>query len=492
MQTKQRANPEMRPRVNDDTMLRSAAPAQPIHRRTFLRQLLRTAAVSGVTGPLPQLFAARSETLKAGEGRVDISPPTGITMGGFHYSPAKPRLITGIRQAPMARALVLQAGRRRTAIISFDMLNVSRDLARAVQKGVAKRTGLPAKHVRVCATHSHSMPSIAFNRHWGDQHPAYIAQIENQLVRAVRLAVEDLAPAELSVGRAGTIGANFNRTTKDWKTDQEFTPASTDAERWLDTTVHVLLFERAAPKKSLLWYNFSAHPVCHNDSLAGPDWPGLVEDLAREQGLPAPSFLQGHIGDVNPGHGEPWLGKADATAQSVIQAIREALNKARRVVVPELRVEQQDFPLPLDLDLFQKQIAVYRNDPSKCKDGEWVDAAFSRDWYETFASKYDPRKTHTPSSLAALRLGDVGLLFHGAELYSVYGLTIRRDSPLPETLVVGYADGYVGYLPDPHAYAAKEYAAVVVPKILNFPPFQPTAGRDLAAGALKLLRKVAV
>ena len=31
--------------------------------------------------------------------------------------------------------------------------------------------------------------------------------------------------------------------------------------------------------------------------------------------------------------------------------------------------------------------AVYRNDPSKCKHGEWVDAAFSRDWYETFASK---------------------------------------------------------------------------------------------------------
>ena len=146
--------------------------------------------------------------------------------------------------------------------------------------------------------------------------------------------------------------------------------------------------------------------------------------------------------------------------------------------------------LPLDLDLFQKQIAVYRNDPSKCKDGEWVDAAFRRDWYETFASKYDLRKTHTPSSLAALKLGDVGLLSHGAELYSVYGLTIRRDSPLPQTLVIGYADGYVGYVPDPHAYEAKEYAAVAVPKMLNFPPFQPTAGRDLASAALKLLKKV--
>jgi len=41
------------------------------------------------------------------------------------------------------------------------------------------------------------------------------------------------------------------------------------------------------------------------------------------------------------------------------------------------------------------------------------------------------------------------MLFHPAELYSYYGLAIRRDSPLHDTLVVGCTDGSIGYLTRP-------------------------------------------
>jgi hypothetical protein len=58
------------------------------------------------------------------------------------------------------------------------------------------------------------------------------------------------------------------------------------------------------------------------------------------------------------------------------------------------------------------------------------------------------------------------------------------------TLVVGYADDVAGYVTDPKAYEAGEYAAVVVPRILNLPPFEPTAGRQLSAAAGKLLAKL--
>ena len=48
-----------------------------------------------------------------------------------------------------------------------------------------------------------------------------------------------------------------------------------------------------------------------------------------------------------------------------------------------------------------------------------------------------------------MRIGNIGLAFHPAELYSYYGLAIRRDSPFADTIVVGYADGIIGYLADP-------------------------------------------
>ena len=80
------------------------------------------------------------------------------------------------------------------------------------------------------------------------------------------------------------------------------------------------------------------------------------------------------------------------------------------------------------------------------------------------------------------------MLFHPAELYSCYGLAIRRDSPVADTLVVGYTDGIIGYLPDPKAYKAGEYAAIVVPKILDYPPFTPTAARQFTAAAMAMLK----
>ena len=48
-------------------------------------------------------------------------------------------------------------------------------------------------------------------------------------------------------------------------------------------------------------------------------------------------------------------------------------------------------------------------------------------------------------------------------------------------------DGLVGYLADPEAYRAREYATVTVPKILDLPPFTPNAAREFTAAVGRLL-----
>ncbi|MEX0642024.1 MAG: neutral/alkaline non-lysosomal ceramidase N-terminal domain-containing protein, partial [Pirellulales bacterium] len=422
--------------------------------------------------------------LLAGEGVVDVSPPKGITLGGFHYSPGRPRLVTAIRQKPEARALVIRRKDTSAAIVSLDMLNVSFDMVRNVQAAVEKEVKIPAAHVRLCATHTHSMPSIAFNRQWGDNHPEYEAKVVSEIVQAVSAAQRDLSGAALYCGTSRVEGGNVNRTARMWKTERGFGEHSTDAERWLDTVAQVLHFERGGGKKSLLWYNFSAHPTSFNDGQAGPDWPGLVQRILREREMIAPAYLQGHIGDVAP-TGE------EQTAIAVADAIGRAVESSKRVEVDAIRVATQNFRLPYNLELFKSQIEQYRRDPAGCARGEWVDAAFAKDWFDTFASKYDMSKTELPITLAVMRIGSVGLAFHPAELYSVYGLIVQRDSPLKPTMVIGYADGYVGYVTDPAAYAGKEYAAVVVPKILNHPPFSATAGRKMTSAMIELLKQVA-
>ena len=123
-----------------------------------------------------------------------------------------------------------------------------------------------------------------------------------------------------------------------------------------------------------------------------------------------------------------------------------------------------------------------------CNRGRWVNADFAEAWFLD-ASKYDTSKTQLPTALTAMRLGPVGWVFHPSELYSFYGLVIRRDSPLPDTVVVSMADGAIGYLPDERAFAAGEYSALTVPKILGLPPYKPTAAAELTRGAVELLQK---
>ncbi len=430
-----------------------------------------------------------SARLEVGEGVVDITPPLGIEMAGFHRPPGKERRITGIRQKAEARAIVMRHGRTEAVLVSVDVTGVSREMTRRVQRRIAEKQGIAAENICICATHTHSMPTCSFFLQWGAVSPKYVALVERRIVEAVAIAKADMAGAELQLGRSRAVGGNFNRTTKIFKTDEHFGKDSTDAQRWLDTMVHVLRFERDGTKPDLLWYHFSSHPVCYRDDKAGPDWPGLVATLVREKYKISPSFLQGHCGDVDPGDGKIRIGKAEFTAAAVFAAIRRAMDQMTPIEIDALHVKASEFDMPLDVELFKQWLGEYRKNPANCKGGHWVDARFAKAWYED-SVKQDIKRAHLPIALRAMRIGSVGLVFHPTELYSYYGLEIRRDSPLPDTLVVGYADDFVGYAPDPNAYKAGEYAAIVVPKILELPPYLPTAARSMSSGAVELLERI--
>lgn len=458
------------------------------HRREFLGTALSLSAAGLGIWPAIGRAGVAKPVLMAGEGVSDITPPVGIEMGGFHRPLGKERRIKEIRQPAAVRALVLAMGDTQVAFCSMDIAAIGPAMADRIRMAVAARTGIPAENVRLCATHTHSMPAFCYMRQWGAVPVDFMKHVEKQTVEAVVAAKADLAPAEVSIGKTRVAGGNHNRTVKTCPTDAEFGKESTDAQRWVDTTLQAMVLQRPVGKRSLLWYHFSAHAVCYADEASGPDWPGTVAAIVREKtGLQA-SFLQGHTGDVNPGDGSDWRGEIKQTTAAIAPALLRAVSDVKPVQVDSLRAGHQPFQVPFDMKLFESWREAYRRDPSQCAKGPWVDAGFAADWYEA-NSKRAPEKTHLPIVLNAVQLGPIGLVFHPAELYTYYGLAIRRDSPLPHTLVVGYTDDFVGYLPDPTAYQKNEYAALTVPKICDYPPFTPTAAAQMSAAALGLLKK---
>ncbi|MBX3179238.1 MAG: neutral/alkaline non-lysosomal ceramidase N-terminal domain-containing protein [Candidatus Hydrogenedentes bacterium] len=469
---------------------------QAFGRRSFLRRAVCAGSLLGASaGPQVLSFAQGDKTFRAGEAHVDATPPLEIELAGFHYPVGgTPRHITGIRQPAAVRALVLEQNLTQVALVSLDIAAVSEEMSRSVGKAVAEKTGIPASNVRLCATHTHSMPTFAYWRQWGLIPEEYRAAVEAKIVEAVVKAQADCAEAALFVGGSPAEGGNFNRTSKTWKNEAEFGPGSSDADRWLDRLVQVLYLERAGGKPGILWYHFASHPVCYNDGQAGPDWPGLVTDrITAEYGM-VPSFLQGHAGDVNPGDGVKWIGEAEPSANAVVAAIDRAMSRLERIPVDGIGAVEKPMALPLDLERYRQWLSAYAENPAACASGVWVDAGFAKEWYEASVQKnWTEPVLRAPAS--AIRLGSVGLAFHPSELFSYYGLAIRRQSPFDHTLVTGYADGSIGYVTDPAAYNEGDggiYAAVTVPKIIDIPPFTPEAGRELAAAMIALLRSATV
>ena len=395
----------------------------------------------------------------------------------------------GVRQPTAARAIVLRAARTTVALISVDLLGVSKDMAKRVGVRVAGKTGIKPSDVRITATHSHGTPTGHPLLLWGGRPREYLAMVETSIVKAVESALQDLASAEIYVGKSLAPGANFNRTRKEWKNEKDFTGDSSDAERWLDREVHVLRFERMAPKKNILWYHFSAHPVCYTDQKSGPDWPGVVQTIIEREEKVTPSLLQGHIGDVNPGNGEPWLGNPDDTGKLIATAIQRAMASSKKVRVEKLETRTRDIGIPLDMESHKKQLEQFRTKPETCIKDEWVNKPFAEAWYK-LASKWEYKEPSLATEVSAIALGEVVLFFHAAELFSYYGLRIRHESPFKHSILVGYTNEFIGYLADPDAYEKREYAAAVVPKIVGFPPFTPGTSQDFTRQSIEFLKSV--
>jgi neutral ceramidase len=462
-------------------------------RRSFIT---RTAGAAAAAFVGPTILSARAASpFRVGEAVVDTTPPKQIELAGFHYKAGEePRYITGIRQETAVRALVLQKDETQVALLSLDIAGVSEAMTRRVQKAVATKTGIPAANVRLCATHTHSMPTFAFWRQWGTTPEAYMKSVEEKCLEAVIRAQSDCAEGVAHIGTKRAAGGNFNRTSKTWKTDVDYRAGATDDERWLDTLLQVLYFERGTGKHDILWYNFASHPVCYNDGDAGPDWPGLVTQRVRESMKLTPSYLQGHAGDVNPGNGEKWIGEAEQSANATFDALKGAMDTLQKIDVDVLGAKASTFQMSLDLENYRNWLATYKADPAACASGNWVDAGFAKEWYEANVDREWAAPKY-PSPISAVQLGNVGLAFQPSELFSFYGIEARHNSPFDHTIITGYTDNFIGYVADPNSYNkgdGGQYAAMTVPMILDIPPYTKNAGRELSQGLSALLKSVAV
>ncbi len=221
--------------------------------------------------------------LQAGFAQTAITPPIGVELTGFCFGKSE-----GIQDDLFAQALVLDNSQTRLVIITADLLSFSRDLAETLRNEIADDLNTTRDAVLLSASHTHSGPTIAPMRTWGQPDETYVACLHKQLRALAGAAARDLEPATIGYGHGEVDSIGENRRNH---------------PEVRDTAVPVIRIDSGERIKAVL-YNVGCHPVilhCYQNLLS-PDYPGFARRTIRrilgdDVGV---MFTLGAAGDINP------------------------------------------------------------------------------------------------------------------------------------------------------------------------------------------------
>jgi len=98
------------------------------------------------------------QKIKAGASNVDITPRQSHFLFGY---PFVERMSTGVHDVLLSSALYITNGRMQVLFISNDVIYIAKDSVLRIRKEVSVKTGIPASHILIAATHTHSAPVTA-------------------------------------------------------------------------------------------------------------------------------------------------------------------------------------------------------------------------------------------------------------------------------------------------------------------------------------------
>jgi hypothetical protein len=393
------------------------------------------------TSPARITRSFRSEgPLRAGAAREPLDPPYSVPMAG--YFGANHFLLREQRDPLSVRAVVIEGGGRRVALVALDLLLVPPGLRRQIEASPeVQSAGLEG--FTVFASHVHTSLG-AFAEPWaaqmfgvGDFDPLILRYIARQSARAIARAAERLAAVEPGFGSArpaeGEPTLSFNRKIIGLPTD----PTVRALGLWPVGAAAAGAGASAMPVVRLV--NFAGHPTMIPATLrsASADYPGvLCRALEAEgDGSAISLFLNGPCGDIAGGMYEDerafWERRMPLEGERIARLAREALDGAPR----------RDAPVAFAWS--EGEILLPPRHP-------WRVPLVGRQIAEQYPDRVTAR---------ALRIGDLAMVFVPGELGSDVGGRIRDDllktSGAPAAAwVVTLADDYFGYVFSREQYRA--------------------------------------
>ena len=436
--------------------------------------------------------------MRVGRGASDLTPEPGTPMAGYYST----RLSTGMHDPLLAKAIVIESGGVKAALVSCDLIALHAELIDAARAAAEKATGIPARHIMIGATHSHTGPVIAGRgardaRYGGDLPilKGYMERLPGRIAESVVKANADLQPARVSAatGREETIAFNRRFHMKDgsvgWNPGKK-NPNIVKTAGPVDPSVPVVYFESENGRRPLATYvNFAMHLDTVGGLEFSADYPfTLARVLAEARGKEMLAlFSIGTAGNIN--HidvSTARVQKGHEEAQRLGEALGAAVKRtydSLRPVEGALRARSEE--ILLDPAAHRpERVAWAESVDAKVQAGDKVAFLDTVEAYRVLDVAARQGKPYR-ASVQVIALGrDVAWVALPGEVFVELGLAIKRASPFKHTIVVELAHGPSTYIPNEPAFAQGNYE-VVSSRVAK------GSGERLVELASKILREMA-
>ncbi|MCZ7648439.1 MAG: hypothetical protein M5U26_24795 [Planctomycetota bacterium] len=385
--------------------------------------------------------------IQAGAARAVITPRLGSSIPGYFVD----RKAEDVENELEAKALALRQGETTLSFVICDCIALYRETCDEAKRLIAARTGLPAQHVLIAATHTHSGPAtVSVFRTEADR--AYLAELPGRIADAVALAVRRLEPARIAWSVPRREGILFNRRfrMKDGRVKMNPGVGNPDALEPVgpvDPEIPTLFVEAADGRPLGLLSSFALHYVGGPNTTLSPDYFGVFDrELGRLSGAGrdfVAIMANACSGDVN---------NIDVRGPRPEGAIFEQACRVGRAVAEEVfrAWRSADFETGVPLAARQTERAWKRRVPSRA-DAEVLEREnVSRGHHDAYARErrlLEAYPAEHRTVLQAFRIGSGAIATLPGEMFCRLGLDLREASPFKPTAVIELANDYAGYCP---------------------------------------------
>ena len=415
--------------------------------------------------------AAERGSLRVGAARVDVTPPV---------NPVYPPSGKYDHERMYVRAIVLDNGLTRAALIGADTAHFNEDIWATASKQIAEELQCPVEHIIMSTTHSHS--SVPAGPPTGTGLGLPNATAVSAMMDAVRQAKAGLQPAQAGFG-TGFSYLNANRDAVSDETHLWMQAANLDAPS--DKTVAVVTFTTPAGVPIAAYVNYAMHPI--NGYLIGitsADFPGATSRYVEKafDDKMVTVFTQGAAGDQNPLLLRPATNAMASRAGVKItgyELIRDAVETPlREGKVPPAKLDPKaadslERLMESEGQLLGEEVIRVMTNTKKMSGAVAIWGAQrtltcpGRQRTNAEAGREGQAGTYKDGPPVNIRLGVVGigdtaLTTVNAEVYSLISQRMKKTSPMANTVMVTLANGGAnsGYIPNETAFGANTFQVV--------------------------------